>query len=112
MRVPQKEAKKGSQYWIQIAVNTGHEVLRGMVSDKLRKIQAQDIDWKSPRATDQYVEYRDADFLELLGLKNHASSLREFWPQGGPQWDALGITRQGQPLVVEAKGNISEMISK
>jgi hypothetical protein len=113
MRVPQGKATKGSQYWIQIAVNQRQDVIGGRISEKLSRVQGQDIVWKSPRASDQYAEYRDADFLKLLGLKDHVSSLKEFWARrGGPQWDALGITEQAQILLVEAKANISEMISE
>jgi hypothetical protein len=35
----------------------------------------------------------------------------EFWPIGGPQWDALGRSSSGKLFLVEAKSHISELIS-
>ena len=59
---------------------------------------------------DDWAEYSDADFLGLLGLHDHATALREFWPRRGPQWDALGLAG-GVPVLVEAKAHIKEFLS-
>lgn len=55
------------------------------------------IEWLSPLRTDDYAEYRDAAFLQKLGLAQHAAALKEFWPTRGPQWDGLG--HDGQQTV-------------
>jgi hypothetical protein len=69
------------------------------------------IDWRSPLQSDDYAEYRDQDFLRRLGILNKIKySLSDFWPNNGPQWDALGIS-DDEIILVEAKANISEMVS-
>jgi len=37
--------------------------------------------------------------------------LRDFWPTGGPHWDALGRSSKGNIFLVEAKSHIPEMMS-
>lgn len=68
--------------------------------------------WVSPLAAHNYDEYRDEEFLSVIGLSQYASALNEFWPRRGPCWDALacfeGTTAAGL-LTVEAKSHISEM---
>ena len=68
-------------------------------------------DWKSPLQSDDYAEYRDNDFLKNLGILNKIKyPLSDFWPNYGPQWDALGASGDGI-ILVEAKANIPEMVS-
>ncbi len=77
----------------------------------LRGANAQ-IRWLSPLATDDFREYRDAEFLDRVGLGRLAKALAQFWPKGGPSWDALGlIVGDGDPSVVlvEAKSHIPEI---
>jgi hypothetical protein len=38
-------------------------------------------------------------------------SLAEFWPSGGPVWDALGLASDGAKILVEAKAHIAEAAS-
>lgn len=111
MRVSKKNDAKGSERWIRRMVNE-------FSSDFTETIQSQSnidvgakIDWRSPLSTDSYAEYRDENFLELLKLIPARRALKEFWPARGPQWDALGVTERGEPLLVEAKGNIKELVS-
>lgn len=68
------------------------------------------INWRSPLAADDYAEYRDDTFLELLGIGDRCS-LDSFWPRGGPQWDALGIAEGGDLVLVEAKAHVNELYS-
>ncbi len=60
---------------------------------------------------DAYAEYRDGEFLDLLGLSHLREPLKDFWPERGPQWDALGQLDGGGVLLVEAKAHIGEMCS-
>jgi hypothetical protein len=67
---------------------------------------------------DYYAEYRDQEFIDRLGGSRYFRQplptrrpLNEFWPRFGPQWDGLGVTDQGQILLVEAKANIPEMVT-
>ena len=72
------------------------------------------VQWVSPPAEDSFNEYQDAEFLEKLELNQHSPKLKDFWPPGGPCWDALGIVRGINPqgaVLIEAKSHISEMQS-
>jgi hypothetical protein len=108
-RFVQKAGVKGSLKWIQRAVNADPPALD---ADILKHIPtASRIEWRSPIAADDYAEYRDAAFLERLGLSKLADELQQWWPDRGPQWDALALTDKGDVLLVEAKAHVSEMFS-
>ena len=70
-----------------------------------------DIRWCSPIADDEYAEYRDEAFLSCLNLAPTRRPLSTFWPRGGPQWDALGVTTSGGAVLVEAKAHVNELYS-
>ena len=103
-RFPQKKATRGSQRWIQYFVNERPDILN-------KKIGLGRINWLSPIKSDQYAEYRDKAFLDLLGIRLKKSPLSDFWPKGGPQWDALGMSESCEAILVEAKAHIPEIIS-
>jgi hypothetical protein len=108
-RFTQKAGVNGSLKWIQRAVNADQPILDAHI---LRHIPAASrIEWRSPIADDSYAEYRDAAFLERLGLSKLAGELREWWPERGPQWDALALTDKGDVLLLEAKAHVSELFS-
>lgn len=74
------------------------------------------IDWVSPLARDNYAEYRDDQFLNALQLRHLVPQLvGNFWPRGGPCWDALAIVRSSTDpthhgiLLVEAKSHLEEV---
>ena len=108
-RIVQEAGARGSLKWIQRAVNRHPELLDGPILDKIGS--SKQIRWLSPRLDDAYAEYRDGSFLELLGAGDLVPALADFWPQRGPQWDALGRTPDGDLLLVEAKAHIREMFS-
>ena len=102
-------ACKGSQRWLQIAVNRRPRVIEaairatGVACDK-------HIKWCSPLESESFDEYRDDEFLRRLGVSLAGRSLDSFWPRRGPQWD--GLAQWGpQVLLVEAKANIQELES-
>jgi len=69
--------------------------------------------WVSPLASDNYAEYQDKQFLEAIGLPKLSHKLTDFWPQGGPVWDALA-TVEGKSgsqgvILLEAKSHILEL---
>jgi hypothetical protein len=105
-------AYAGSQRQIQTYVNERVEELSNLTGECLGFSHTDSIKWVSPLQADGYTEYRDADFLRVLGIGNFAGTLREFWPRGGPCWDALarveGAGRNGF-LLVEAKSHIGEI---
>jgi len=112
-RYPQKEAKKGSQKWIQKLVNNCPDLLDGYIREVGGLQSGHSITWLSPLKEDQFAEYRDTGFLLRLDLKEHANALSLFWPKGGPQWDGLGVDKQiKRYFLLEAKANIPELVTK
>jgi hypothetical protein len=110
-RFPQSEAEKGSQKWVQKLVNDKPEILNSRIWSSLNFSEEEHITWLSPLKSDDYAEYRDQAFLNLLDVKLEKVPLAQFWPKGGPQWDALGKSTSGKLLLVEAKSHIPELIS-
>jgi len=103
MRTVQKTGLKGSLKWIQLLINDHPDLLN-------QRLGSTAIDWVSPLKDDAFAEYRDRDFLKVLGLGQLQDQLKDFWPNGGPQWDALG--KKGDIYyLVEAKANIPEINS-
>jgi hypothetical protein len=107
MRVKQPKAERGSQKWLQCAVNSVLPSLDKLLSDHLPGVGA--ITWLSPLATDEYAEYRDSAFLKVVGAEQLAPQLAEFWPTRGPQWDALAKCADNTILLIEAKSHIGEL---
>jgi hypothetical protein len=110
-RFPQPEANRGSQKWIQKLVNEKESLLNSSIGSSLAFANGERIDWLSPLKSDKYAEYRDQAFLDKLEIRLEKTSLEQFWPANGPQWDALGKTTLEKVLLVEAKSHISELIS-
>ena len=67
------------------------------------------IDWRSPLRPDDFAEYGDQDFLDLLNVELTTRPLASFWPHRGPQWDALGRAPSGEVILVEAKAHVDEL---
>lgn len=110
-RVLQPKGSKGSLKWIQHVINSCPDVLNRPIIQLIDGGEAHPIEWLSPRADDDYAEYRDQEFLDLLGIKLSETQLEDFWPTRGPQWDALGRIDDKAYFLVEAKAHISEVIS-
>lgn len=110
-RVAQKIAKRGSQKWLQSLVNHAPQLLDRALAHELNLGGTDSIVWRSPRADDAHAEYRDEAFLARVGVTLDRTPLSSFWPAQGPQWDALGRTSRGEPLLVEAKAHIGELLS-
>lgn len=102
MRTVQPEGQKGSLKWLQQAIEFNPEVLQPSGFSP--------ITWVSPLRGDEFAEYRDDAFLELLGLSHLTGALNTFWPKRGPQWDALGLI-DGGVVLVEAKAHLREFFS-
>jgi hypothetical protein len=106
-------AARGSQRWLQIAVNRKPEILL----DALRRGGAvaplAPVTWCSPLECEDFVEYRNGKALEKAGITPASlkKPLQEFWPARGPVWDAVGITSEGRSLFLEAKAHIPEAAS-
>lgn len=103
-RCPQRAGTRGSQRWIQAAVAVAPRELSDAIGCGA-------IEWTSPLFSDDYAEYRDQAFLDRLGIVLPNRALETFWPAGGPQWDALGIAKSGEVILLEAKAHVAEMLS-
>ena len=84
MRIPQKKGQKGSLKLVQTLVNGHASILDREISADLN-LDIDRISWLSPLAKDDYCEYRDEDFLKVLGLSRYIDKLKTFWPKNGPQ---------------------------
>jgi hypothetical protein len=110
-RHPQKIGMKGSLRWIQKLVNDNPHGLNSGIRSLFNLNDSEAIEWLSPLKDDQYAEYRDSAFLKRLNITLKHKPLKEFWPNQGPQWDALGRTGTGKILLVEAKAHVEELVS-
>jgi len=111
MRVVEKKEARGSLRWIRIAANDAATVFNRHIYEASNIPFDDEIIWVSPLKNDEYAEYRDQDFLDLIDLELPKLPLNTFWPKLGPQWDGLGRTENGRILLVEAKANIPEVVS-
>lgn len=114
MRVVEKKQARGSLKLIRQTVNNHSSLLNERIKIALQLSDDTTIHWKSPRTNDEYAEYGDNAFLKLLEIQLMRYPLKEFWPNRGPQWDALAITKRNDvtgSLLIEAKANIHEIVS-
>jgi hypothetical protein len=109
-------AYAGSQLQIQTYVNRRRAELDDAIRQAFPELANATIQWVSPLEEERFAEYRDEAFLNALSLTELAGLLAQFWPQGGPQWDALGRvhwpedrSRAPGVLLVEAKSYPREM---
>ena len=105
------QALHGSQRWLQIAVNRSPEVLNSPIVEEFDLGPRDEIKWISPLESEDFAEYRDAEFLERLGVCLKRRSLNDFWPSSGPRWDGLARISGPRFLLLEAKANIPEFDS-
>lgn len=63
--------------------------------------------WVSPLEAERFVKYHDRDFLRAIERPDMEAALTDYWPAGGPHWDALAVARDADggylgPVLVEA----------
>lgn len=104
-------AKKGSQRWLQVAVERLPSCLNVPIRTALRIHEGTPIEWLSPLRSEGFIEYRDASVFERCGVTLDRRPLQDFWPQRGPVWDGLARTAAGDVLLIEAKAHIPEIVS-
>lgn len=107
-------AFKGSQLQTQLYVNAATSAVDAAVLTALGLSSAHQIEWVSPIAPSEFAEFSDRRFLEALRRDELVHKLKEFWPRGGPRWDALAIVTQPDGssgvLLAEGKSYPEEMI--
>jgi len=96
-RIKQYPDSHGSLKNLQVVVNVKNHFLDDEISKVIgRQIN---INWRSPLQSDDYAEYRDEDFLKKLEILSRIKySLKDFRPNNGPQWDALGVS--GDEIII------------
>ena len=92
-------APRGSQHWLQIAVNQCPEVIDNAIVNALGIPQGESIRWLSPLKRDDppFKEYRDEEFLQQLNIKLERKPLADFGREearNGTDWPA--------PLAIDA----------
>ena len=111
MRIVQPRGTKGSLKWVQTLVAGNPAQLTDAVRASFKLGIDWTVNWVSPLPSDEWAEYRDRDFLAVLGVGDVATALEAFWPPRGPQWDALGRSSDGGVVLVEAKSHPAELRS-
>ena len=112
MKRSDNKSRRGSQLLLQESVQHRPDLLLACLRESGAIHHGETVAWVSPLVEDGYKEYKDAEFVAKLGLTNQLNvPLVSFWPRSGPRWDALGITSDGWPVLVEAKAHISEAAS-
>jgi hypothetical protein len=99
---------KGSQLQVRIYVNRRPADLTGAVLQALPSLRERTtrLCWTAPLEHDGFREPQDRDFLRAVGHEDLVDRLKEFWPVGGPVWDALALAvfPAGRPGIVLAEG--------
>jgi hypothetical protein len=108
LRIPDA---RGSKLWIREAVNKESRLLNERVKAAIGLSMGDEITWRSPLCADGFRECGDNEALERVGALPLRVPLEQFWPSGGPMWDALGTTTNDKKLFVEAKAHIRELVS-
>jgi hypothetical protein len=102
-------AKKGSQRWLQVAIDLAPALLDAPICVALGRIH-EPIEWLSPLREQRFREFRDQDVITRCRVNLAHRPLRDFWPTGGPVWD--GLARCGEDVILlEAKAHIPELVS-
>jgi hypothetical protein len=63
---------------------TKTDILNNQIKTILSLPINEEINWRSPLATDNYIEYKDEGFLDALAIQPLKSKLADFWQASGP----------------------------
>lgn len=109
----QRSDGKGSLKLLQRLINEkdNQDLINKKLIESLTRLKGRNIEWKSPLKKDDYAEYTDDDFIEILELDPKEINLKDFWPSRGANWDGLATTGKKEIILVEAKANIPELVS-
>ena len=67
-RHPQHPTSAGSQKWLQLLVNDCPELLSQQLAQESTDLSGP-ISWLSPLRVDEFSEYNDKHFIDLLGIR-------------------------------------------
>ena len=65
-KVKQKSDGKGSLKDMQLLINEHPDLRNNKIRHKITSLKNTQIDWLSPLKNDDYSEYKDDDFINLL----------------------------------------------
>lgn len=106
-------AYRGSRRQIQLYVNEFKDELNSAIAVTIPDFPPKaGIVWKSPLCSEKFREYWDKAWLRVLGLPGSAKQLGDFWPKGGPHWDALARYGEAGTILVEAKAHPTEIFNE
>lgn len=112
-------AFKKSQLQMQLWANRRRAALTAAVLDALPelKLLRPTLTWVSPLEEEGFAEFYDEKFIRAIERPDLIEPLADFWPKGGPHWDAIAIARGSDdtnlgPVLVEAKSYPAEMRSR
>jgi hypothetical protein len=103
-------ALRGSQKWLQVAVNESPHELRLALQRSGAIGASASVSWRCPLQEHNYREFRDMAALAKVDIAGDRLRipLGSFWPKNGPVWDALGVSSDAVSLFLEAKAHIPE----
>lgn len=115
-RFPRPKNVRQSEYWLRALVNQYPHMLNEKLVAAFKDVRLCQTTWCSPLEDDDFAEYNDQSFIDLLGIKLTHQALETFWPPGGPHWDALGKIEEPNGatsaiVLVEAKAYIEELVT-
>jgi hypothetical protein len=84
-KVKQLGTEHGSLRDIQLLVNKNQGLIDNLIKKEFPEMINENIYWKSPLESEDFAEYRDNDFIDVIGLDRNEIRLQEFWPERGPQ---------------------------
>ena len=99
-RVIQPKETKGSLKWIQYVVNNCPDVLSNPIINAIGANREESLEWFSPKADDDYAEYRDQAFLDLFGIEFSKTKLKDFWPKREKRGVRPSIKTAGKPTLL------------
>lgn len=73
-------AERGSQRWLQIAVNRRPDLLDGPIRRSARFADDARVEWRSPLTAERYGEYRDAAGAAPDTVSDHAALVVDIVP--------------------------------
>jgi len=93
-------AYKKSQLQAQLYVNRRQCALTEAVLNALPSLAKlrPSLLWTSPLEGEKFAEYHDGPFLKAIGRPKLKAALANFWPSGGPRWDALAGAVAAEPI--------------
>jgi hypothetical protein len=86
-------AYDGPRQQTQTYVNECPGLLENAIRDTSPDLKGTTYVWTSPLDDENFEEFNDDKLMKAVGYGAQARVLRNFWPKGGPFWDAIAHVR-------------------